>query len=82
MSAIVNASGKMMEWVKYSSYGIPFGLPAGDTDSDGDCDQTDINNIDNWVSGYDVRYDLDLDLNWWLCLIITRNQILEDHRQV
>ena len=51
----------MMEWVKYSSYGVPIGLPAGDTDSDGDCDQSDINNIDNWVSGYDVRYDLDLD---------------------
>ena len=63
MSAIVNVSGKMMEWVKYSSYGIPFGLPSGDTDSDGDCHQTDINNIDNWVSGYEVRYDLDLDLN-------------------
>jgi len=60
VSAIVNASGKMMEWVKYSSYGIPFGLPAGDTDSDGDCDQTDINNIDAAIS-YDVRYDLDLD---------------------
>ena len=52
----------MMEWVKYYSYGIPFSLPAGDTDSDGDCDQTDINTIDNWVSGYDVRYSLDLDL--------------------
>ena len=51
----------MMEWVKHSSYGVPIGLPAGDTDSDGDCDQTDINTIDNWVSGYDVRYDLDLD---------------------
>jgi len=47
VSAIVNGSGKMMEWVKYYSYGIPFSLPAGDTDSDGDCDQTDINTIDN-----------------------------------
>ena len=25
----------MMEWVKYSSYGVPFGLPAGDTDNGG-----------------------------------------------
>jgi RHS repeat-associated protein len=35
--------------------------PVGDTDSDGDCDQTDIDNIDNWTSGYDVRYDADLN---------------------
>lgn len=34
---------------------------AGDTDSDGDCDQTDRDNIDNWTSGYDVRYDVNLD---------------------
>ena len=39
VAAIVTSGGKMMEWVKYSSYGVPIGLPAGDTDSDGDCDQ-------------------------------------------
>jgi len=57
---IVNGGGEMMVWVNYSSYGVPIGLSAGDTDSDGDCDQTDINNIDAAIS-YDVRYDLDLD---------------------
>jgi len=50
----------MIEWVKYSPYGIPFGLPGADTDSDGDCDATDISNFDS-VPSYDVRYDVDLD---------------------
>jgi hypothetical protein len=59
--ALVGSDGRMLEWVKYSSYGIPIGMPCGDTDSDGDCDQTDIDNIDNWTSGYDVRYDADLN---------------------
>ncbi|MCW5757239.1 MAG: hypothetical protein KIT54_08400 [Phycisphaeraceae bacterium] len=30
--------GALVEQVRYSSYGVPFGLPAGDTDSDGDFD--------------------------------------------
>jgi len=30
MTVIVYGYGMMMEWIKYSSYGIPFGLPAGD----------------------------------------------------
>lgn len=30
----------MVEWLKYSSYGVPFGLPKGDTDSDGDLGST------------------------------------------
>src|SRR5690606_26094028 len=50
-----------VEWVKYSAYGVPFGLPRGDTDSDGDCDETDQDSIDTWSSGYDVRFDLNLD---------------------
>jgi RHS repeat-associated protein len=59
--ALVGPAGALRETASYSSYGIPIGRPAGDTDSDGDCDQTDIDNIDNWTSGYDVRYDVDLD---------------------
>jgi len=53
----------MKEWVKYSAYGIPFGLPGGDTDSDGDCDTTDVNQVQTWINGstYDVRGDIDLD---------------------
>ena len=53
----------MVEWVKYSAYGVPFGLPAGDTDSDGDCDSTDDAQVTTWKNAplYDVRGDLDLD---------------------
>ncbi|MBI3820931.1 MAG: hypothetical protein HY286_19760, partial [Planctomycetes bacterium] len=49
--------------IKYSAYGIPFALPAGDTDSDGDCDSTDVGQILTWKNAghYDVRGDLDLD---------------------
>ena len=62
VSAIVNDAGEMVEWAKYSSYGVPFGLPAADTDADGDCDTTDLNQINTWISsGYDVRGDIDLD---------------------
>ncbi len=52
----------MVEWVKYSSYGVPFGPPLGDVDSDGDLDSTDVMAIQGWFpSPYDVRADLDLD---------------------
>ncbi len=58
VAAIVTDTGKMVEWVKYSAYGVPFGLPAGDTDSDGDWDATDSGAI---AGGYDVRKDADLN---------------------
>jgi RHS repeat-associated protein len=45
---------------------VPFGLPGGDCDSDGDCDYgdtTDTDQIQAWIAAYsyDVRGDLDLD---------------------
>jgi RHS repeat-associated protein len=63
VSAIVAAAGTMKEWDKYSAYGIPFGLPGGDTDSDGDCDSTDVTQVQTWINGsqYNVRGDIDLD---------------------
>jgi len=61
VSAIITSGGVMVEWAKYSPYGIPFGLPGADTDSDGDCDATDISNMNNPPGSYDVRYDIDLD---------------------
>jgi len=61
VSAIITSGGVMVEWTKYSPYGIPFGLPGADTDSDGDCDATDISNMNNPPGSYDVRYDVDLD---------------------
>jgi len=61
VSALLTSGGVMVEWAKYSPYGIPFGLPGSDTDSDGDCDATDISNMNNPPGSYDVRYDIDLD---------------------
>jgi hypothetical protein len=48
VSVLVEDDGDMIEWVKYSSYGIPFDLPKGDQDSDGDLDVTDVTVIGNW----------------------------------
>jgi RHS repeat-associated protein len=61
--ALVTDTGQQVEQVRYSAYGVPFGLRAGDVDSDGDVDSTDTNQIQTWIdaSAYDVRGDLDLD---------------------
>ncbi|MBK9189663.1 MAG: RHS repeat-associated core domain-containing protein [Phycisphaerales bacterium] len=59
VSAILTDEGSMVEWVKYSAYGVPFGLPAGDTDSDGDWDGDDKGRIGS--GAYDVRKDVNLD---------------------
>jgi RHS repeat-associated protein len=63
VSAIVTSTGQIKEWIKYSAYGIPFGLPGGDTDSDGDCDATDVAQVQAWIDApaYDLRADIDLD---------------------
>ena len=34
ISAVITDTGKMVEWVKYSAYGVAMGLPCGDTNSD------------------------------------------------
>jgi RHS repeat-associated protein len=39
--ALVTAAGALKERVRYSSYGVPFGIPLGDCDSDGDVDSAD-----------------------------------------
>jgi RHS repeat-associated protein len=61
--ALVKVGDQMQEWVKYSAYGVPFGIPGGDTDSDGDCDATDVTQVQTWIDGatYDIRGDIDLD---------------------
>jgi len=63
VSALVTDTGQMKEWVKYSAYGVPFGLPGGDANSDGDCDASDVTQVDTWSESttYDVRGDIDLD---------------------
>ena len=63
VSALVTDAGQMLEWVKYSAYGVPFGLPGGDANSDGDCDGSDLTQVSTWVEmgPDDVRGDVDLD---------------------
>jgi YD repeat-containing protein len=66
VSALVYANGDQVEQVRYSPYGTPFGLPGGDCDSDGDCDDgdtVDSDQVQAWINAtaYDVRGDLDLD---------------------
>ena len=68
VSVVVTVDGEMIEWVKYSAYGVPVGLPKGDTESDGDLDNTDVSQIQTWIDApsggtYDVRGDLNLDGN-------------------
>ena len=64
--ALVDDGGDQREMVRYSAYGVPFGLPGGDCDSDGDCDNgdsVDTDQIQTWInsSSYNLRGDLDLD---------------------
>ena len=61
VSVIVTDLGTMVEWVKYTAYGIPFGIPLGDTDSNGLLNVLDYIAILTYGGGYDVRYDLNLD---------------------
>ncbi len=75
---LVKADGTQLEQVRYSAYGVPFGLPGGDCDSDGDCDATDVTQEQTWIdaSAYDVRGDVDQDGD----VDSTDKQDMEDHR--
>ena len=61
--ALVTAAGGQVEQLRYSAYGVPFGLPGGDCDSDGDCDSVDASVTASWIAApsYDIRGDIDLD---------------------
>ncbi|MFM9958558.1 MAG: RHS repeat-associated core domain-containing protein [Phycisphaerales bacterium] len=61
--AVLNNNGALSQQVRYSAYGVPYGLPAGDTNADGSIVATaDVTQMNTWASGpYDVRGDLDLD---------------------
>ena len=61
--ALINSDGAQVEHARYTSNGVPIGMPGADTDSDGDCDSTDITQIQTWIDApsYDVRGDVDLD---------------------
>jgi len=74
VSAILTDTGKMVEWVKHSAYGVPFALPAGDTDSDGDWDATDSGRMSGG-GAYDVRKDAELDGDVDIADIVHANSI-------
>ncbi|TVS05272.1 MAG: RHS repeat-associated core domain-containing protein [Phycisphaerales bacterium] len=64
VSALLTDTGSMIEWVKYSAYGVPYALPAGDVDSNGSWSDQDEDLILERISvgtPYDVRFDANLD---------------------
>lgn len=63
VSAIIGSDGTAKEWVKYSAYGVPTCIPAGDVDQSGVVDSTDSGQVQTWINAaiYNVRGDVDLD---------------------
>lgn len=61
--ALTSYTGKQVEQVRYSAYGVPFGLPGGDLDRDGNCDSADRTALEALVAmtGYSSAGDLDTD---------------------
>jgi RHS repeat-associated protein len=61
--AVVDSTGTLVEGARYSAYGVPIGVPAGDTNTDLTFDSTDSSAITGWSppASYDVRYDVNLD---------------------
>jgi RHS repeat-associated protein len=58
VSALITDTGKMVEWVKYSAYGVAMAIPCGDVDGDMDWDATDSAAITGTL---DARKDCNLD---------------------
>ncbi len=63
MVSVLSDTGRQSLAARYSAYGVPFGIPAGDLNADGAVDFTDSNQIASWIAGsiYDVRADINLD---------------------
>lgn len=60
VSALLTDTGDLIQWVKYSAYGVPFMIPSGDLDSDGDFDVSDAGGLGDGTVN-DVREDVNLD---------------------
>lgn len=60
---VLSNAGAISHQVRYTAYGVPYGLPAGDTDFNGSIVSTpDLTQMLTWSAGpYDIRGDLDLD---------------------
>jgi RHS repeat-associated protein len=60
---LIDSAGEALEHPRYSPYGVPNALPAGDVDETHKTDGSDVSTVDGWVSQqlYKVKADLDLD---------------------
>ncbi len=54
---VLDASGRLLENVKYLSYGTPFACPAGDTELKGSWQSSDSTRISSYAGSYDIRFD-------------------------
>jgi RHS repeat-associated protein len=63
LSLMATSGSRIIEHVKYLSYGRPFGMPAGDNDSLGSNTGNDFTIIGNWIAGgsWDARGDINTD---------------------
>ena len=62
VSAIVTSGGSLVEWVKYTGYGVPLSIPAGDLQTAYTITSIDVSESSSLASsGYDVRADINLD---------------------
>lgn len=57
--AIVTSGGQLAERMRYSAYGVPFGIPLGDVNGDGVVNSADV--AEYALSPTAVRFDLNLD---------------------
>ena len=60
---LATSAGRMKEWVKYTAYGVPFGLAMFDANDDGSVNLADASPISGWIGtgAYDIRADYDMD---------------------
>ncbi|MBX3405066.1 MAG: hypothetical protein KF699_16785 [Phycisphaeraceae bacterium] len=61
VSAIFDNDGAVVEWIKYSAYGVPFLLTPGDHNKDGVIDKADADAFDADYAANNARADLNKD---------------------
>jgi hypothetical protein len=63
VSLVVTDAARIIEWVQYSAYGAPFGIPAGNASSNGTNNVEDLSTLINWINNivWDARWDLNAD---------------------
>jgi RHS repeat-associated protein len=63
VSLVVTDAARVIEWVQYSAYGVPFGIPGGNASSNGANNVEDLSTLINWINNivWDARWDLNAD---------------------